>query len=75
MNYYVNGLTWRNVPKFPIELTNFEDYNACFSVIEEALKQAPNAFLAVRIVIENDDMTDHVLVVQYRYPEIKSRSS
>lgn len=67
MNYYVDGLTWRNIPKFPIELTDFEDYTICFPVIEEALKQAPNAFLAVRITIENDDMTDHVLIVQYRY--------
>lgn len=68
MNYYVNGLTWRNVPKFPIELTNFEDYNPCFTVIEEALKQAPNAFLAVRITLENDDPTvDEILVIQYRY--------
>lgn len=68
MNYHVNGLTWRNIPKFPIELTNFEDYNACFPIIEEALKQSPRSFLAIRITIEADDpMDDRVLVIQYRY--------
>lgn len=68
MNYYVNGLTWRNIPKFQIDLTDFNDYRTCFPIIEEALKQSPGSFLAIRITIEDDDPTeDRVLVIQYRY--------
>lgn len=68
MNYYVNGLNWRNIPKFPIDLTDFEDYYACFPIMEEALKQTPNSFLAIRFVLEADNPDDdRVLVIQYRY--------
>lgn len=72
MNYYVNGLNWRNIPKFPIALEDFSDYDTCFPIIEEALKQSPSSFLAIRFVIEAENPDDDsVIVIQYRHTDGK----
>ncbi len=68
MNYFINGMSWRHIDKHPIELTDFTDYGACFAAVADALKLKPNAFLALRFVIEADSPDeDSAFVIQYKY--------
>lgn len=70
MNYFINGMSWRHIDKHPIELTDFTDYGACFAAVADSLKLKPNAFLALRFVIEADSPDDDsAFVIQYRYAE------
>lgn len=70
MNYFINGMSWRHTNASPIELNDFSDYGACFSILADAIKLKPNAFLALRVVIEADAPDeDYAFVVQYRYAE------
>lgn len=68
MNYFINGMSWRYLDKHPIELTDFTDYGACFAAVADSLKLKPNAFLALRFVIEADAPDeDSSFVIQYKY--------
>lgn len=60
MNDFINGMSWRHTDTLPIDLTDFTDFPACYSIIKDTLK--PGAFIALQFVIE-----DVGVVFQYRY--------
>ena len=70
MNYFVNGMSGRYDKSLPIDLTNFEDYTPCFGVVAEALKLKPGAWIALRIVVEEDSPAeDYSFDIRYRYED------
>lgn len=62
MNYIINGINFRRVPSFPIDLSDFSDYFTCFPVMIEAL-QKPDSYVALKFVIEDESRE---FIVNYR---------
>lgn len=68
MNYFINGLSGRHISNFPVDLTDFSNYSACYELVEANLKRKANAFIALKMVLEEENPADdREIVVQYRY--------
>lgn len=63
MDYYIDAISWRNVPKAPVEMTDFSDFSACFKHLSDVLK-SPKSYLTLRFVREGA-----VFIAQYYYKE------
>jgi hypothetical protein len=70
MNYYVSGFSWRNLPAFPIDIEDFTQFQPCFDLLEEKLRENPNGYFTLQITLEEEDPADdEQFIVQFRYAE------
>ncbi len=70
MNYFVNAISWRKLPKFPIEMTDFSDFSDCFTRLEEQLQANPEGYLTIRVHLEAEHIDDdEEIVIQYWYAD------
>lgn len=70
MNYYVSAFSWRNLPKFPIDIEDFTQFHPCYDLLEEKLRENPNAYFTIQITLEEENPEDdQQFIIQYRYAE------